>query len=563
LCAKKWSLLNRQHRTRTTPWPALLVFALFALFALLRAPVPAVNEPHYLTKARHFYDVNWCAGDLFLESSNAHWTFYAALGWLTRFLTFEQTAWVGRIFAWCALAWGWTLLARLTTAEGGRWFDATAGEGAPVVAEAPGSATRTAAIDREGIQHATTAGASPAWSAAIFLGISATGTLSGEWLIGGVEAKCFSYAFLFAALYQAGHSRLLSSSCLLGLAVAWHPVVGGWGAVALGMACAWRALFRPASLKCGNAPGIAAANVLRPLLGWRALAAAALFAICAAPGLLPGLAMLRGAPSAEIAQQAARIQVYDRLDHHLDPLAFSAHSYAFYAGLAGIWLALAARPAAQVSSTLLDPFVAGCLMIACAGMLASQTAQAALLLRFYPFRLLDLMLPVAVALRLAERMAQGRLLSRAACWLAAGAAFLPVIFLPAPDRQLVRGSPEYLADWRGVCEWARDHTAPRALFLTPKYLVGFKWVAERPEYATWKDCPQDAQSLVEWKRRLDWVRDWRQRHFQQGFGGKALKELRQATGVDYVLARVSDPYLAPALYRNASFAIYALREPHD
>ena len=87
-------------------WLSLLVYGAIA------APIPAVNEPHYLTKARHFWQPEWCAKDFFLQSPNAHVVFYVSIGWLTRWLSLAQTAWIARAAAMLVLAVGW---ARLTT----------------------------------------------------------------------------------------------------------------------------------------------------------------------------------------------------------------------------------------------------------------------------------------------------------------------------------------------------------------------------------------------------------------------------------------------------------------
>ena len=44
-------------------WLAIVeVVLIFAVFFLHGAwPVPDVNEPHYLSKAKHYWDPNWCA----------------------------------------------------------------------------------------------------------------------------------------------------------------------------------------------------------------------------------------------------------------------------------------------------------------------------------------------------------------------------------------------------------------------------------------------------------------------------------------------------------------------
>ncbi|MDP7379069.1 MAG: hypothetical protein QF516_13290, partial [Pirellulaceae bacterium] len=56
---------------------------LLAVFACYAGTLPPdVNEAHYLGKAKHFWMPDWCAGDLFLHSSNAHWLFYVTVGGL-------------------------------------------------------------------------------------------------------------------------------------------------------------------------------------------------------------------------------------------------------------------------------------------------------------------------------------------------------------------------------------------------------------------------------------------------------------------------------------------------
>ena len=47
-----------------------LIFALFFIHGA--APVPEVNEPHYLAKAKHYWNPDWCSRDFFLQSADAH-----------------------------------------------------------------------------------------------------------------------------------------------------------------------------------------------------------------------------------------------------------------------------------------------------------------------------------------------------------------------------------------------------------------------------------------------------------------------------------------------------------
>jgi hypothetical protein len=507
---------------RSPFWIAIaLVFLAFALLGSGRSPVPGVNEPHYLSKARHFWEPAWCARDLFLESSNPHWVFYATVGSLTKFLSLAQTAWVGRFLVWLALAGGWVALA------------------GPMVAGLRGTI----------------------WSGLFFLALSATGNLSGEWLIGGVEAKGFAYAALFAGLACAGASQWKRAALWCGVAVSFHPVVGAWGGLALMFALGW--LLWEGRLTAGDSGDLGVTAAVAPQRGGQlaaALAAAALFLLVSLPGLIPALALIvHGAP-ADVSRAADALQVFGRLDHHLDPRQFKGFAWGYYAVLLVGWLALRPWRGQNPAQRLFFRFVVGALLIAAGGMAVGFGPRWAGVLKFYPFRLADLFLPIAVAVGVAGGWSR-RFEGRRGAWaghVLAGAAFAWALAAPGNESNPNNWSRERQADWRDVCRWVSVNTPDDALFLTPKYNVTFRWNAERAEYATWKDCPQDATSLVEWDRRLKVIRNWRSIHFEEGFTADALEELRELTGVDYVLGWSGDPYRATAVYANRTFRVYRL-----
>ena len=72
----------------TNRWPAaawLEACAVVLVFVATTGLVPPEeNEPNYLAKARHFWDPQWAAGDVYLDSADAHWLFCMATGWLTQ-----------------------------------------------------------------------------------------------------------------------------------------------------------------------------------------------------------------------------------------------------------------------------------------------------------------------------------------------------------------------------------------------------------------------------------------------------------------------------------------------
>ena len=153
---------------------------------------PDVNESHYLTKAKHFWDSTWCPGDIFLSSSFSHWLFYASTGWITKFVSLSVYAWIGRIFTWFLLAVGWQWLSfRL--------------------------------IPTRGIAVVT---------AIVFLLLNDQFQMAGEWVVGGFEAKGLAYACVIFALERMVSRRWSQVWILLGLASAFHVLVGGWATIA-------------------------------------------------------------------------------------------------------------------------------------------------------------------------------------------------------------------------------------------------------------------------------------------------------------------------------------------
>jgi hypothetical protein len=481
-----------------------------------------VNEPHYLCKAKHFSDPSWCARDFFLNSADAHRVFYAVVGPLTRFLSLEQTAWVGRIAVWCLLALGWIRLA-------GRLI--------------PGKF-------------------SAVWSAAIFLAIQSTVTFSGEWLVGGVEAKGFAYAALLLAIAAACSHSWMEAGIALGSAVSLHPVVGGWGAIALA-AASLSGRCSPAARSGDAGPETPA----RPPSTWRSLIlAGATCLACSLPGLVPAVALVAYRPSGAMGRLADEIQVFDRLKHHLDPLQFPAAAYVSYAVLLVAWLLMRRSLDRNAASRLFARFVLAALAIAAGGLAVGFTVRSAELMKFYPFRLFDVFVPIAVSItaaatleRLVSRLAERHRQMASAIGHAIACTAL-AWGLTAPGRIAnPSGYTKYPETWPAfveACEWIDRHVAPDALFLTPRSNVGFKWYARRAEFVTWKDCPQDAAGILEWKARLDWIARWRDRSLENGLSELALAELARDTGIDYMLTWTAEPSNTAPVFRNRSFSIY-------
>ena len=491
----------------TSRWAAALEVALIFLLFFLYAgwPPPDVNEAHYLAKAKHYWQPDWCPTDHFLTSADAHLVFYWTFGWLTRLAPLDLVAWVGRFLTWSLLAWSWRRLS---------W----------AVVPQPFASLLTACA---------------------FLLFNNRFHMAGEWVVGGVEAKGLAYALVFFALGSLLRQRWNAAWILLGVATAFHPLVGGWSLLAAG--CSWLSCqhSRPPFVKM--LPALCAGLVL------------------ALPGLIPALLLNRGV-EAEVIRQANMIYVYGRLPHHLVFHRFPHAYMARHAFLLLLWLAACRATPCQLSAGVvgqrpLRGFVGGAVLIAILGIVIDQSLLyhldvAAGLLRYYWYRLSDAILAAGAALAVV-----GWVLALRATRPAWGTAALVVAVLaaggnlawtnyqrrsdlrPQADVQVLPAWPDDPArtdrtydDWRQACRWIAENTPTDACFITPKMQQTFKWYAERSEVCCGKDVPQDAVRLGEWWQRQ---RDLYPRKVAAGglvaHGESGLRELAQKYGADYVV----------------------------
>jgi hypothetical protein len=497
-------------------WLSLLVYGVIA------APIPAVNEPHYFCKAKHFWQPVWCANDFFLASPNAHTVFYVSIGWLTRWLTLEQTAWIGRVTATLVLAAGWVCLTtRLLTA---RW--------------------------------------SPLMACWLFLALESCGNLSGEWLVGGVEGKVVCYGLLFAALGQLQRERIVFAGALAGLALSFHPVVGAWGVLAFAGTRLWEIGTKKSLATC-----------LQSAL------AAMLLILLALPGLIPVVQLLLEQASATTKYSATYIQVYYRLAHHLDPMLFPLRAYAGYVVLLVLWVCLSRGASRTEGRRLFNRVVGWAVLFAIAGLLVGAGprpanlmpyfAERMNLLKFYPFRLADVLVPVAVSVAVLEWLerksdSSGKNALAVNKSMNGAAGLSALLFLAALARahsivEVNRYSGELRADWLSVCHWI-DESLPRdALVQAPHNGWAFKWFAGRAEYVAFKDCPQDAAGIVEWNRRLLFLKKWYEYQYaDEYYSAEELRDLRRQTGITHLLTDRLGPLALEPVYRNETFQVYDL-----
>jgi hypothetical protein len=535
---------NQTQYDLKRPTPAWICAAavLFCVFVVVANGIaPGVNESHYLTKARHFWDKSFGAGDLFLESKDAHWFFFLTFGWLAKVFPLVVAAYVGRIICWIFLSVAWCYLAKSLTLK--PWLATLSG--------------------------------------AFFVTTLQLGHLSGEWVVGGFEAKCIAYACIFVALGHVAAGRWSAAWPWLGFSCAFHVVTGGWVTLTVIAALFVRKMYATEEQSLREQVIPLAAGGLLSLLG-----------------LVPAIILNVGS-DAETSKLGAMIYVYDRLPHHLLASRFALYRWqaftvlltfamfcfvAFFRrvrspgfgkmeltshsnvqhslpveGLRRIWIVVFAAFLLGVAGLLIDRFLS-----------SSRPELAAALLRYYWFRWNDVAWPLTASLTLAvwHEIAKQKTMESLATFatlLLPSAYFVFLSFsqqmnqrFPDADRQslLLRTEPDFLQertyrDWRAVCRWIEISTDEKALWLTPRYQQTFKWYTGRSEFVCWKDAPQDAVGLVAWRSRLREAYTYSETGALIETPLKTLLQLNQKYQIKYLLVdrRIQKtPPLLPIVY---------------
>lgn len=500
----------------------LVVFLLFA--AAGAWPTPDVNEAHYLTRARHDFDPSWAANDFFLDSPEAHGLFTLVIGPVAAALPLAQAAWIGRIVGWLALAAGFVHAARAT-------LSSTA------------SRLLAAALFSLALRHTTAAG---------------------EWMIGGCEAKVFAWAGVLWAAGEIARDRWAAAWVTLGAATAVHPLVGGWGMIALVIE---RFAFQ------------------RQL--WMPLVPLGVGIALALVGIWPAFMLSAdAAPAVRVA--ATRIYVTERLPHHLLPRTFADGMVARHLLAVVVSWLIAKHLPENAARRRLHGFTLAALAISLVGYAIAFTeavnADVAYgLLKFYWFRLSDGLAPLALAIGAATILAEARVLEKLFGSVAAvrwAAVLLLAIDLgnesrhwPLPGRDIVPRADKFMqADaWREICGWVAGNTPADACFIVPRRAGSFVWRTGRAEVVNWKNIPQAPASIIEWRQRLVdcFSPDGGIRGMETdaaALGRDHLVAMARKYAADHAIVAVDIPGLdgpgVERLHANDHYAVYRIR-PKD
>ncbi len=389
-----------------------------------------------------------------------------------------------------------------------------------------------------------------------------------EWILGGIEPKCFSYALLLLALCAIFDKAMLKAGIYCGLAISFHVLVGFWGTLALGIASlmAWRDF------------------------GWRRILTFGLIPVVINLPLVIITHRYYAMGTDADRELAAKIGVLIDDPMHIDPDYF--HGAALFSILVvmtagSVWLFRKIVPAFE--ARVISGFLVVLTLEFGVGLIASQLHSYRFLLSF-PFRVADVLVLIFFLLALTccagrrmlawcDRDAGKRMPLR---WKNAVCIALSMIFLGTYAFNIKKPVEDFAKiwqsrldrkndKWREMTEWIRNQTPQNAVFLSPPWLNIFWIDAERAQVVNFKRAPHNYQ-MIEWRHRLEIVNRGpitaRSYHImdelKRNYPNLSLHEIeaiRDRYGASYYLTVVERPDLSAMLvHGNGEYFLYRLTQ---
>jgi hypothetical protein len=399
---------------------------------------------------------------------------------------------------------------------------------------------------------------------AVALFLTHQSLVAGEWMLGGAEPKTLAYAALLLGYVAWRRRHWWAMGFCSGLALSFHILVGFYGAAALALAAvltdhrtARRAqwLRATAGLILGGLPiGFALAQH-QPA------------------GLLSTLEE-GGGPS------ASWIYTYLRNPHHLVPGSWSGEDWSqalLWLGLfaAACWFSRGATGAEAASRRSLATWGALTLVPFALGLGISLWDTNGALLRFYPFRVADSVIPLCTTLLLACQLERSRPRpARLAALIATVVVAVQSHTSWASEASRFHPAPNTAQDAQArAYRWISANTPRTIRILTPP--SGFEdltLLTGRAGVAQFKQIPNRSADIHDWFRRMQALGGdpefWRQaRGFRsrqilnKGFARATPQQLRQLAsdyqaGMVLTLGRQAGPQGWRRTYSDSTLSLW-------
>lgn len=404
------------------------VFLFLAIFLFVGKPVPSSNEYMYLLRLVKTYHPDFLPNDIsFSATASEHWLFNHLFGLLTLIFSVEVIGWVGKISCWLVL-----LIAIFRLAK--HW-------------EIPNWAITV--------------------SVSVWLAMGQM-IVNDEWIFGGFEAKCAAYICLIFSLDLFLRKKELLASVLLGLSFSFHPAVGLWAILAVGLAmiyCRWN------------------------------------FKIIAQVVIVTGIFSLIGILNlfheSNSTAEDWKFFVLERVPFHLDPFSWSVKSMSVLIGMFFFCLLADWNKFLKVFLTALGIFfVLGFVL---------RFFEQWQLLCLMPLRLFPVFTPLFFFFTLAKVCKEKSFTTRS-MFVALFTLLLLSVFFNPVKRGIFQISENYQAwqtpldDESKVFIWLKENTPQDSIVLAPPWRGDVWYRSNRAQFVNYKYSP--FLEMTEWERRL-------------------------------------------------------------
>lgn len=371
-------------------------------------------------------------------------------------------------------------------------------------------------------------------------------------MIGTFEANCFSYALLLFSLKALAEDRDRAGAVLLGLCFSFHPGVGLWAVLAVGMA------------------------LVSSGYKWRRLAKCAIWAcLTALPGVVPLVPVLLGSSALSAADARFMALVHQR--SVLDPGVFPRRTVAaLFVLLLFNWFHYRVNRDDHRLRFLV--WFQVWLGAAFAVGVVAYMLEVFQFVKFDPFRLFPVLTPLCFFFQIANAVfVQSWGASRRALLAVGVLALLGMdnVIGQAADRVSITygGLVQKKDDARKAFEWIAQNTPPDAVVISPPWRLDSYYFTCRTQVANWRAPRLDRYG--EWRQRieslvgvvpelsgrqLDVVERQREEMMAEAYAGlteQDISRIMSRYGGDYLVSKASYDY--PVVFSSDTYKVYQLK----
>jgi hypothetical protein len=488
--------------------PAVNFVFLFLNILLLNAeriPVPEITEYFYLPRLVKQYHASYLLNDWTMSGEwPEHFLFDSVFGVFTLPFSLETVGWLGRIVCWSLLIVG---LFRL-----GRHFQI------------------------------------PRWMITLSVWlwvIYHQSVVANCWMFGTFEAKIVAYILLLFALDGFIERKTIVPSVLLGLCFSFHPAVGAWSGLAVGLSL------------------IGQRTPIRRLL--RSGLTSMLFAL---PGLIPLLPLIAGSSADRPEQWKFLALVHS--PHHLDPFSWKAKELALvYFLFAFNWIQSRNQKENQAVRFLLAFQGFLCLFFTLG--LVWRWNENYSLLRFFPFRLFPLFVPLFFWFHLMNALRNSSTRRVKVGLAAMGIAALFILGNPVM-KYAHRLKQNYVKlkkpedDAQKSFRWVAKNTPNGSIVISPPWREESLYLSQRAQianlhciqYDRMKGWLERMESMVgsEWESSSIRNQVAAMKRYYDSLDENQIANIAARYRADYLISETA--YVFPILFDTGSYKVYSL-----